>query len=130
MFTKKIKKYLVIGSTSTLTSEYQILEANNPDGQFRIFQPRVRGVEYSISHYGDSFLYCNNKDKATNFKLMKTPETATSSDQWQDLIPHRKDVLLEGIEIFKEYLVVEERTNGLHKIQIRPWNGKGIIIYL
>ncbi|WP_084642316.1 S9 family peptidase [Flavobacterium indicum] len=125
VYKEKSKKYLVIGSTSTLTSEYQILEANNPDGQFRIFQPRVRGVEYSISHYGDSFYIVTNKDKATNFKLMKTPETATSSDQWTDLIPHRKDVLLEGIEIFKEYLVIEERTNGLHKIQIRPWNGKG-----
>lgn len=125
VYKEKSKKYLVIGSTSTLTSEYQILEANNPDGQFRIFQPRVRGFEYSISHYGDSFYIVTNKDKATNFKLMKTPETATSSDQWTDLIPHRKDVLLEGIEIFKEYLVIEERTNGLHKIQIRPWNGKG-----
>lgn len=125
VYKEKSKKYLVIGSTSTLTSEYQILEANNPDGQFRIFQPRVRGVEYSISHYGDSFYIVTNKDKATNFKVMKTPEHATNSENWQDLIPHRKDVLLEGIEIFKDYLVVEERTNGLHKIQIRPWDGTG-----
>lgn len=125
VYKEKSKKYLVIGSTSTLTSEYQILEANNPDGQFRIFQPRVRGVEYSISHYGDSFYVVTNKDKATNFKLMKTPETATGSDNWKDLIPHRKDVLIEGIEIFKDYLVVEERSNGLNKIQIKPWNGSG-----
>jgi oligopeptidase B len=125
VYKEKSKKYLVIGSTSTLTSEYQILEANNPDGQFRIFQPRVRGVEYSISHYGDSFYVVTNKDKATNFKLMKTPETATGSDNWKDLIPHRKDALIEGIEIFKDYLVVEERSNGLNKIQIKPWNGSG-----
>lgn len=125
VYKEKSKKYLVIGSTSTLTSEYQILEANNPDGQFRIFQPRVRGVEYSISHYGDSFYVVTNKDKATNFKLMKTPETTTGSDNWKDLIPHRKDVLIEGIEIFKDYLVVEERSNGLNKIQIKPWNGSG-----
>lgn len=125
VYKEKSKKYIVIGSTSTLTSEYQILEANNPDGQFRIFQPRVRGVEYSISHYGDSFYVVTNKDKATNFKLMKTPETSTGSDNWKDLIPHRKDVLIEGIEIFKDYLVVEERSNGLNKIQIKPWNGSG-----
>ena len=125
VYKEKSKKYLVIGSSSTLTSEYQILEANNPDGQFRIFQPRVRGVEYSISHYGDSFYVVTNKDKATNFKLMKTPEAATSSNNWKDLIPHRKDVLIEGIEIFKDYLVVEERSNGLNKIQIKPWNGSG-----
>ena len=125
VYKEKSKKYLVIGSSSTLTSEYQILEANNPNGNFRVFQKRTRGLEYSISHYGDSFYIVTNKDKATNFKLMKTPETATSAENWTDLIGHRKDVLLEGIDIFKDYLVVEERSNGLNKIQIRPWNGKG-----
>ncbi|RBA28688.1 S9 family peptidase [Flavobacterium tibetense] len=122
VYKEKSKKYLVIGSTSTLTSEYQILESNNPNGNFRLFQKRVRGLEYSISHYGDSFYVVTNKDKATNFKLMKTPESKTSMENWSELIPHRKDVLLEGIEIFKDYLVVEERSNGLNKIQIRPWN--------
>jgi oligopeptidase B len=125
VYKEKSKKYLVIGSSSTLTSEYQILEANNPNGAFKVFQKRTRGLEYSISHYGDSFYIVTNKDKATNFKLMKTPETATSAENWTDLIGHRKDVLLEGIDIFKDYLVVEERSNGLNKIQIRPWNGKG-----
>ena len=125
VYKEKSKKYLVIGSSSTLTSEYQILEAKNPNGAFRIFQKRTRGLEYSISHYGDSFYIVTNKDKATNFKLMKTPETATSAENWTDLIGHRKDVLLEGIDIFKDYLVVEERSNGLNKIQIRPWTGKG-----
>lgn len=125
VYKEKSKKYLVIGSSSTLTSEYQILDAKNPNGEFKVFQKRTRGLEYSISHYGDSFYIVTNKDKATNFKLMKTPETATSAENWKDLIGHRKDVLLEGIEIFKDYLVVEERSNGLNKIQIRPWNGKG-----
>lgn len=125
VYKEKSKKYLVIGSSSTLTSEYQILDAKNPNGQFKIFQKRTRGLEYSISHYGDSFYIVTNKDKATNFKLMKTPETATSAENWKDLIGHRKDVLLEGIEIFKDYLVVEERSNGLNKIRIMPWNGKG-----
>ena len=125
VYKEKSKKYLVIGSSSTLTSEYQILEAKNPNGAFRIFQKRTRGLEYSISHFGDSFYIVTNKDKATNFKLMKTPETATSAENWKDLIGHRKDALLEGIEIFKDYLVVEERSNGLNRIQIRPWNGKG-----
>jgi oligopeptidase B len=125
VYKEKSKKYLVIGSSSTLTSEYQILEAKNPNGEFKVFQKRTRGLEYSISHYGDSFYIVTNKDKATNFKLMKTPETSTSAENWKDLIGHRKDVLLEGIEIFKDYLVVEERSNGLNKIRIMPWNGKG-----
>ncbi|MBJ2125832.1 S9 family peptidase [Flavobacterium sp. IB48] len=119
---EKSRKYIVIGSGSTLTTEYRILNSNNPDGEFAVFQPRVRGLEYSISHYEDSFYILTNKDKATNFKLMKTPEDKTGKKNWVDLIPHREDVLLEDIEIFKNYLVVEERSNGLNHIRIMPWN--------
>ena len=122
---EKSKKYIVISSSSTLTTEYRTLLADNPDGKFTIFQKRVRGLEYDISHFGDSFYIVTNKDKATNFKLMKTPENATSKENWTDLIPHREDVLLEDIEIFKNFLVVEERANGLNKIRIMPWSGKG-----
>ena len=122
---EKSKKYIVISSSSTLTTEYRTLLADNPDGKFTVFQKRVRGLEYDISHFGDSFYIVTNKDKATNFKLMKTPENATSKENWIDLIPHREDVLLEDIEIFKNFLVVEERSNGLNKIRIISWNGKG-----
>ncbi|MBZ4034716.1 S9 family peptidase [Flavobacterium sp. 17A] len=121
---EKSRKYIVIGSGSTLTTEYRILNSNDPDGEFVVFQPRVRGLEYSISHYEDSFYVLTNKDKATNFKLMKTPENKTGKKNWVDLIPHREDVLLEDIEIFKNYLVVEERSNGLNHIRIMPWNGE------
>lgn len=121
---EKSRKYIVIGSGSTLTTEYRILNSDNPDGEFEVFQPRVRGLEYSISHYEDSFYILTNKDKATNFKLMKTPENKTAKKYWVDLIPHREDVLLEDIEIFKNYLVVEERSNGLNHIRIIPWNGE------
>ncbi|MBC7605719.1 MAG: S9 family peptidase [Burkholderiales bacterium] len=121
----KSRKYLAIESGSTLTTEYRILEANNPDGKFTVFQKRVRGLEYSINHYGDSFYIRTNKDKATNFKLMKTLETATSKEKWIEVIPHREDVLLEDIEIFKDFLVLEERSNGLNKIRIMPWSGEG-----
>lgn len=121
---EKSRKYIVIGSGSTLTTEYRILNSDNPDGEFQVFQTRVRGLEYSISHYEDSFYILTNKDKATNFKLMKTPENRTEKKFWKDLIPHREDVLLEDIEIFKNYLVVEERSNGLNHIRIMPWNGE------
>lgn len=121
----KSRKYLAIESGSTLTTEYRILEADNPDGKFRIFQKRVRGLEYSINHYGDSFYIMTNADKATNFKLMKTLETATAKENWKEVVPHREDVLLEDIEIFKDYLVVEERFNGLNRIRIMPWSGEG-----
>lgn len=123
VYKDKSEKYLVIGSTSTMTSEYQILDANNPEGKFKIFQPRVRGLEYSLDYYNGKFYILTNKDKATNFKVMTTPETATTQENWVDLIPHRADVLVEGIDIFKNFLVVSERENGLHKIRIKPWNG-------
>jgi oligopeptidase B len=121
----KSRKYLAIESESTLTTEYQILDADNPDGEFKIFQKRVRGLEYSINHYGDSFYIMTNKDKAVNFKLMKTSVNKTSKANWEEVIPHRKEVLLEDIEIFKDFLVVEERENGLNKIRIMPWSGEG-----
>ena len=122
---EKSKKYIVIGSGSTLTTEYRILNSDDPDGEFVVFQPRVRGLEYSISHFGDSFYILTNKDKATNFKLMKTPENSTTKENWKDVISHRTDVLLEDIEIFRNYLVVEERSNGLNHIRIMPWSGEG-----
>jgi oligopeptidase B len=125
IYKEKSKKYIVIGSQSTMTSEFQFLNADTPDGEFTVFQKRTRGLEYSISHFGDSFYVLTNKDKAINFKLMKTPETATSKESWVDIIAHREDVLLEDIEIFRDYLVVEERTNGLTKLRIMPWSGEG-----
>jgi len=121
----KSRKYLAIESSSTLTDEYRILDADTPDGEFKIFQKRVRGLEYSISHYGDSFYVLTNKDKAENFKLMKTPVDKTSKSNWKEVIAHRSDVLLEDIEIFKDFLVLEERQNGLNKIRIMPWSGEG-----
>lgn len=124
VYKEKSKKYLVIGSSSTMTTEYRILLADNPDGKFKVFQKRVRGLEYSISHYGSDFYIMTNKDKAFNFKLMKTHELATAKENWIDVIPHDEDVLLEEIDIFKDFLVVSERSNGLNKIRIMPWSGK------
>ncbi len=123
VYKTKSKKYLVIGSSSTLTSEYRILRADDPTGEFKIFQPRIRGVEYGIAHYGDHFYVLTNVDEATNFKLMKVSEENTTKENWKNVIPHRKDVLLEDIEIFKEYLVISERNNGLNKINIKRWDG-------
>jgi oligopeptidase B len=122
VYKTKSKKFIVIGSYSTLTTEFRILSADNPDGEFKIFQPRERGLEYGISHYGNSFYVLTNKDKATNFKLMKTPQSKTTKENWEEVIPHRDDVLLEGVDIFKDYMVVSERANGLNKIHIKRWD--------
>lgn len=123
VYKSKSREYIIIGSHSTLTTEYRILDANTPDKEFKIFQPRERGLEYSIAHYKDNFYIVTNKDDATNFKLMKTPLAKTEKEHWEDVIPHRKDILLEDIDIFQKYLVVSERTNGLNKIRIIEWEG-------
>lgn len=123
VYKSKSREYIIIGSHSTLTTEYRILDANTPDKDFKIFQPRERGLEYSIAHYKDDFYIVTNKDDATNFKLMKTPLAKTEKEHWEDVIPHRKDFLLEDIDIFQKYLVVSERTNGLNKIRIIEWEG-------
>jgi len=123
VYKTKSKKYLVIGSSSTLTTEYQFLNANNPNEEFKIFQERQRELEYSISHYNNSFYIITNNDNATNFKLQKTAETNTNKENWTDVVPHRKEVLLEDVEIFKDYLVLNERENGLNRIRIISWKG-------
>lgn len=123
VYKTKSKKYLVIGSSSTQTTEYRFLDANTPDGEFKIFQERERNLEYSIAHYQNSFYIITNKDEATNFKLQKVEETNTDKANWEDVIPHRKDVLLEDIEIFKDYLIVNERENGLNQLRIISWDG-------
>ena len=124
VYKSKSKKYIIIDSNSTMTSEYRILLSNTPDAEFKVFQKRTRGLEYSISHFEDYFYIVTNKDKATNFKLMKTPESNTTKDNWVDVIPHREEVLLEDIDIFKDFLVVSERFNGLNQIKIIHWNGE------
>lgn len=111
VYKTKSNKYIVIWSGSTLTNYFQTLDANTPDGKFKEFSPRERGLEYSIDHYGDKFYVVTNLD-AQNFKLMETAITKTSKENWKEKIAHRKDTLLQGIEIFKDYLVMSERANA------------------
>ncbi|AEH02201.1 S9 family peptidase [Lacinutrix sp. 5H-3-7-4] len=122
VYKTKSKKYIIIGCSSTLTSEYRFLDANTPDAEFKIFQERERKLEYSIAHYDDSFYIITNNNEATNFKLQKTSIHATEKSNWVDVLPHREEVLLEDIEIFKNYLVVNERENGLNNIRIISWD--------
>jgi oligopeptidase B len=111
IYKTKSKKFLVIWAGSTLTNYYQVLDANTPDGKFKEFTPRERGLEYSIDHYKDKFYVVTNWD-ALNFRLMETPDTKTAKANWKDKIAHRKDTLLQGIEIFKDYMVLSERANA------------------
>lgn len=123
VYKSKSNKFIIIGSYSTLSTEYSYLDADKPEGAFKIIQPRIRELEYSVAHYGDDFYILTNDDKALNFKLMKTPIGKTEKEYWTDVIPHREDTLLEDISIFKDFLVLEERYNGLNRIRIKRWDG-------
>lgn len=117
IYKTKSDKFMVIWSGSTLTNYYQILDANTPDGKFKEFSPREKGIEYSIDHYGDTFYVVTNLD-AQNFRLMETSITKTSKENWKEKIAHRKDTLLQGIEIFKDYLILSERANANSLLRI------------
>ena len=117
----KSEAYLMIGSYSTVSSEWRFLNADTPEGNWQIIQPRERNLEYGCSHYGDHFYITTNRN-AKNFKLVRTPVNATTYENWEDVLPHREAVLLEGVDIFQDYLVVSERSNGLNQIRIKRWD--------
>jgi oligopeptidase B len=119
----KSKKFLFIGSEQTLSTEYRYLSADNPNGKFRIILPREEDHEYSVDHYMDHF-YIRTNWKAENFRLMKTPIGETGKDHWEDVVPHRQSVFLDNFEIFKDYLVVQERSQALIHMRIIPSNGE------
>ena len=120
IYKTKSRKYLMIGSYQTLSSEYRFLDANDPTGDWQVIQKRENNLEYSVSHFEDKFYIKTNWD-AKNFRLMQTSIYSTSKNYWQEVIPHRKDVLLRSIDVFKNYLVVNERKEGLRKTRVINW---------
>jgi len=120
IYKTKSRKYLMIGSYQTLSSEYRFLDANNPTGDWQVIQQRENNLEYSVSHFEDKF-YIKTNWNAKNFRLMQTSIYSTSKNYWQEVIPHRKDVLLRSIDVFKNYLVVNERNEGLRKTRVINW---------
>jgi oligopeptidase B len=120
VYKTKSKQYMIIASWHTLSAEYRFLDADNPDGEFKVIQPREMGHEYSVDHFQDKFYILTNLD-AKNFRLMETPVDQPAKENWKEVIPHREDVLLQGFEIFKNYLVLSERINGLTQLRIIKW---------
>jgi oligopeptidase B len=127
VYKTKSRKYLVIGSESTLSDEYRFLDAANPEGNFAIFQPRQANLEYEIADYDDRF-YIRTNYKAINFRLMETSLDKTGVESWKEVIPHREDVLLEAFDVFKGFLAIQERKDGLKTIRI--FNGSDLDYYL
>jgi len=113
----KSGEYIIIYNSSTLVSDYHILRADNPEGDFKNFSPRGAAHEYGIDHYKDKFYIITNWE-AKNNRLMETSEDATDMGNWKEVIAHRNDVHLLGLEIFNNHLVISERKDGLRGLRV------------
>lgn len=122
VFKSTSRKYIFIGSFQTVSTEYKVIPADDPTTDYRVLQGRERDLEYFADHLGDMF-YVRTNMNAKNFRLMQCGENATTKNDWQELIPHRDSVLLEGMDLFKDYLVLSERIDGILKIRVRGWDG-------
>ena len=123
VYKTKSGRFIVIGSSQTLSDEFLLIEADRPGDKPRIFSPRRRNLEYSIDHVDDRFLIRTNKE-APNFRLMSSPLEHTAEKNWEEVIPSRDDVYLSSVEVFRDYLVVTERRNALNRIRIRNAEGQ------
>ncbi len=117
VYRSKSGEFIIIWNSSTLVNDYHILSANDPDGEFNNFSPRGTEHEYSIDHYQDKFYIITNWE-AKNNRLMETSEDATDMGNWKEVIAHRNDVHLLGMEIFKDHLVLNERKDGLRGLRV------------
>lgn len=116
----KSKNYLMISTSATNSDEVWYLKASEPLGAFTCLRPRQNGLEYSASHHQESWWIRSNLEGRRNFALFSAPLLDPSS--WKEVIAHREQVLLEGIDLFDDFLVREERELGLLRIVIRPWD--------
>ncbi len=123
VYKSKSKKYIMLGSYAKMSTEYQFMDADKPMGKFQVFNPREKNLEYDVNHFGDKFYIVTNLD-AKNFRLMETTVTKTTKENWTEVIPHREDVMLEGVDIFKDFMVVSERKVGLTNLRIINWNDR------
>lgn len=118
VYRSKSGRFIMIGSSSTMSDEVRFLDANNPNSELKILQARERGLEYSAEDFEDKFYIITNQGGATNFKMVSTLISKPSKENWKEEIPHRVETRLESFEIFRDFMVLEERTKGLNNLRI------------
>ena len=124
VFKTKSLEYIFIASSSTVSDEHRFIPAADVFAEWRIVQPRKEGLEYAVEHYENDFYILTNEGGDYNFKLVKTSVDTPYKENWVEVIPHREEVLLEGFEIFKNFLVLEEREKGLLQLNIFDYKNK------
>ncbi len=121
----KSEKYITLLSWSTMSQEYHTINADHPYDIPHLFHPRTKGLEYSIDHLGDKWYIRTNKDGARNFKLMTCEEHITKSEHWTPLMPYDDNQFVEDFEVFKDFIGVNIRVEGVPRILIKKWSGEG-----
>ena len=111
------RRWLVLEINSHSTSEVRVLDADTPEGVFRVIEPRRSGVEYSLTHHGDRFYIVTN-DGAANFRLVSVPVASSGREHWSPVLPYRPEVKLDSADAFRGHLAVWERHAGLRRIRI------------
>jgi len=116
-------RYLYIYSLSTVSAEQRYADAADPQLEFRVIVPRERDHEYFADHFDGRWIIRTNW-QAPNFRLVEVA-VGESADRgrWRDLVAHRSDAFVDGFSVFRSFLAVEERSGGLRKVRIRPWEG-------
>jgi len=117
VYRTRSRRYLVLGISSLTTSEARFLPAAEPLGEWQLVAPRVSEQEYDIEHHGDVF-YVRVNDRGRNFRLAKTPVASPGRESWTEVVPHRPEVMLEGVECFRDHLVLFERERGLPQVSV------------
>ena len=125
VYTSSSGKYVIIGSSQTLTDEYRFIDSSEPNSEFKLFDQRVRGLEYDVDHVGGLF-YIRTNFEAENFRLMSATEKQTSRSKWKEVLPHREGIYLNDFEVFQEFIVLEDQENGLIKLRVINQKGETI----
>lgn len=117
-------EYLLLHISSLTTSEVRYLRADDPAGEWRQVAPRVQDREYDVGHHGDSF-YIRVNDTGRNFRLVKAPVTDPAERNWTEVIPHRDDVMLQGVQLFRNHMLAYERADALPRLVIHDLRNGG-----
>jgi oligopeptidase B len=114
----KSGRFILITTASSLTSEVRFVDASTPDAEPQVVEPRTDGLDYAVDHHGDRFLITTNADGAVNFKLVEAPLDAPGRASWTDLVPHREDARLHGVDVFKDWIVLAEQANAVPRLRV------------
>ena len=127
--TTKDEQYIVIGSHSTVSSEMRVAKSDDASFKFRVLIPRERDHEYNADHLSGKWIVRTNW-QAKNFRIVEVDDKQVADkNSWRDVVAHRDDAFVESFDVFRDFLAVEERSNGLANIRIRTWkDGKSFLI--